>query len=36
MSQITTVVTEVAPADNPFYYSWRYVSHVQREFGEEW
>jgi len=36
MSQITTAATEVASADDPFYYGWRYVSRVQREFGEEW
>jgi Uma2 family endonuclease len=36
MSQTTTAATEVAPADDPFYYGWRYVSRMHREFGEEW
>jgi colicin import membrane protein len=36
MSQTTTAATEVAPAEDPFYYGWRYVSRVHRENGEEW
>jgi Uma2 family endonuclease len=36
MSQTTTAATEVAPADDPFYYGWRYVTRVHRENGEEW
>jgi len=36
MSQTTTTATEVAPADDPFYYGWRYVSRMHRENGEEW
>ena len=36
MSQTTTAATEVAPAHDPFYYGWRYVSRMHRENGEEW
>ena len=36
MSQTTTAATEVAPADDPFYYGLRYVSRVHRELGEQW
>jgi Uma2 family endonuclease len=36
MSQTTDAAPETPPANDPFYYGWRYVTRVRRENGEEW